>query len=396
MNCNQYRELLSPYLDGVLQQSQSQDLENHLRYCSSCREELEALRQTVNILQAWSEEELELPSGFEERLRLRLEKASRPWYSQLSKSWLSLSAAAAILLVVAFSAYGNHFNIFGIVSPQQLKSSTSFTLEKASLDSAAPQGAPAPSGGSTLMLKNTEAAKELFQENAIEEKAPLPAAKSPPPVSAEGATPADQLLTNGRERSPSPSSTVSSRVGGEITPSGDEEITALESETSGQDLAQVFEETQEAAADDQANYGSMEAKASGVTASESGVGAENYRGFEVLSENMPPEMAAWAEKNKKTAGVFKTNYDTRDYYQVAMGEKPAEGYEVRLISAAVDDPQKMVVDVEFVEPDFTGPVIAKTSYPYLVFTLPGGTAVQIRAVNNDDIQELPIQEAPPV
>ncbi|CEP66439.1 Putative zinc-finger [Moorella glycerini] len=110
MNCSQYRELLSPYLDGVLAATQRRAVENHLRLCNSCREELEALRQTVNLLQAWSEEELDLPAGFEERLRSRLEAACRPWYRRLPQRWLSLAVAAAIVVAVAITAYADYFH----------------------------------------------------------------------------------------------------------------------------------------------------------------------------------------------------------------------------------------------------------------------------------------------
>lgn len=108
MNCSQYRELLSPYLDGALGSTQRRNLENHLALCNSCREELEALRQTVKLLQAWSEEELDLPDGFEERLRERLRQACQPWYRHLPKGWLSLAAAAAIMVGVAVSAYAGY------------------------------------------------------------------------------------------------------------------------------------------------------------------------------------------------------------------------------------------------------------------------------------------------
>ena len=101
MKCSQYRDLMSPYLDGVLSETLRRNLENHLHYCPACREELAALRQTIAVIQNWSEEELDLPAGFVEHLRVRLEQVNRPWYRRLSQSWLPLTAAAAIMLMVA-------------------------------------------------------------------------------------------------------------------------------------------------------------------------------------------------------------------------------------------------------------------------------------------------------
>lgn len=108
MNCCQCRELLSPYLDGVLSETVRRTLEGHLHFCPSCREELKAMRQTIEIIHSWSEEEMELPAGFAERLRSRLEEERRPWYRRPGRGWVSLSAAAALIMVMAFTARANY------------------------------------------------------------------------------------------------------------------------------------------------------------------------------------------------------------------------------------------------------------------------------------------------
>ncbi|MDN5361403.1 MAG: hypothetical protein PWP70_450 [Moorella sp. (in: firmicutes)] len=108
MNCCRCRELLSPYLDGILSETVCRTLEGHLRFCPTCREELEAMRQTIKIIHTWSEEELELPAGFAERLRSRLERERQPWYRRPGRSWVSLSAAAALIMVMAFTARADY------------------------------------------------------------------------------------------------------------------------------------------------------------------------------------------------------------------------------------------------------------------------------------------------
>lgn len=110
MNCSQCRELISPYLDGVLSETMHRAMENHLHACPACREELEAMGQTIEIIRAWSEEELDLPPGFGERLRARLKECRQPWYRRLSQSRFSLAVAAAIILVVAITARADYLH----------------------------------------------------------------------------------------------------------------------------------------------------------------------------------------------------------------------------------------------------------------------------------------------
>ncbi|WP_258359613.1 anti-sigma factor family protein [Moorella sulfitireducens] len=114
MNCNNCREMLSSYIDGVLTTTERLAVEKHLRWCDSCRQELDALRRTVDLLKNWSEEEMELPAGFSEGLRSKLEAARRPWYRRLPQ-WLSL--AAALMIVVAVTASAGY-----LPSPFQLRS----------------------------------------------------------------------------------------------------------------------------------------------------------------------------------------------------------------------------------------------------------------------------------
>src|SRR5262249_35339539 len=45
MNCEQGEELINAYLDGELDERRRSELEQHLRSCSTCQEELERQRQ---------------------------------------------------------------------------------------------------------------------------------------------------------------------------------------------------------------------------------------------------------------------------------------------------------------------------------------------------------------
>ncbi|GAW92405.1 DUF4349 domain-containing protein [Calderihabitans maritimus] len=105
MKCEQIQELLSPYLDGVLEDETKAKVEEHLQHCSFCREELESLQATLNILH--SLDQLTPPADFRSGLKKRLVKYGLPWYRRLgSAKWFAWGAAAAavfIALIVAGS-----------------------------------------------------------------------------------------------------------------------------------------------------------------------------------------------------------------------------------------------------------------------------------------------------
>ncbi|MEL7563663.1 MAG: zf-HC2 domain-containing protein [Dehalobacterium sp.] len=110
MNCKQAQEYLSPYLDQILSQEEKDSLEKHLEKCSVCRQELEDLQETLNMIQTLPE--LPLPTGFHQELHNKLvavkaeeegKKGSillsifRSIYS-IRNQWASLGMAAVLLL----------------------------------------------------------------------------------------------------------------------------------------------------------------------------------------------------------------------------------------------------------------------------------------------------------
>ena len=52
MQCREIKELLSPYLDGVLNPSEGEDISAHLAVCSDCQIEWDALREVVDLFKA--------------------------------------------------------------------------------------------------------------------------------------------------------------------------------------------------------------------------------------------------------------------------------------------------------------------------------------------------------
>ncbi|HHY38109.1 MAG TPA: DUF4349 domain-containing protein [Clostridia bacterium] len=74
MNCEQASELMSAYIDEELTPGDTEDFEKHLVTCERCRSELQGLRIVVDA--ARSLPEVDLPSGFHERLLERLKATS--------------------------------------------------------------------------------------------------------------------------------------------------------------------------------------------------------------------------------------------------------------------------------------------------------------------------------
>lgn len=102
MRCEDYLELLSPYLDQQLTAQEAEGLETHLKTCKHCREELEILEAIGTSLN--SLEDKEVPEGFHAELmgKIYAEKQIKPFYQHKFFTYGS-SIAAVFVLVVIFS-----------------------------------------------------------------------------------------------------------------------------------------------------------------------------------------------------------------------------------------------------------------------------------------------------
>lgn len=73
MNCNDINILINKRIDGTINQLEEVVLEDHIKTCPSCKEELEDLLYLNEIMA--DSELVSLPEGFEEELKVKLEKA---------------------------------------------------------------------------------------------------------------------------------------------------------------------------------------------------------------------------------------------------------------------------------------------------------------------------------
>ncbi len=107
MKCEEITNLLSGYLDGELDGGERKLVEEHLRVCPACAEELRVLRGCVESI--GSLEEVEPPADFLGRVHDRLEKktGSKTAFGKIfvPPPWripLEAAAAAAVVILVVY------------------------------------------------------------------------------------------------------------------------------------------------------------------------------------------------------------------------------------------------------------------------------------------------------
>ncbi len=155
MNCAECKELLVGYVEGLLEASEKQAIEQHLKDCQQCREEIEQLNGLHQRLiangDAMSRSDLEeqVMNGIIREQKKRLsaaEKAGRALALRrlFIKSPISKLAAAAIIVVAAFVVVGPFFSpppAFAKIVEPLLKARTAIFKMIVEADGQEPKGA---------------------------------------------------------------------------------------------------------------------------------------------------------------------------------------------------------------------------------------------------------------
>jgi hypothetical protein len=98
VSCEEVWREVSAYLDGDVQPELRSAIEEHVRGCKHCTAVMDGTR---NIIELYGDERMiEVPAGFDHRLRQRLE-ASMPRSRGTAFGWM-VAAAAALLVVGSF------------------------------------------------------------------------------------------------------------------------------------------------------------------------------------------------------------------------------------------------------------------------------------------------------
>ncbi|NLM12932.1 MAG: DUF4349 domain-containing protein [Epulopiscium sp.] len=110
MSCEQFREAMSPYIDGLLEDNEKLLFEEHLKSCPNCNEEFEQFKEIMKEIHSLPE--IELPDHYHEELLLKLyqKKEERKHQRKVFyQNWkvLSTLAAGLILLIFVIENLGN-------------------------------------------------------------------------------------------------------------------------------------------------------------------------------------------------------------------------------------------------------------------------------------------------
>ena len=99
MDCKNYQDMISDYIDGLLSDDEIKDFETHISKCENCKEEYEITKEIVDSCDDL--EEIELPYDFNKKLHEKLVLVNEdkkikklPWY----KDWKVYSGIAAIFI----------------------------------------------------------------------------------------------------------------------------------------------------------------------------------------------------------------------------------------------------------------------------------------------------------
>ena len=119
MKCNEIDELLSLYIDRMLDEGQAKEVEEHLSSCDSCRKEYNEMKETIDLL--GQSVMLPVPDTFRLRLRKALDEEKQNMAdsgvigmpSKMKNKWRIITSVAAIFVVgvITFSLYNDVLGI---------------------------------------------------------------------------------------------------------------------------------------------------------------------------------------------------------------------------------------------------------------------------------------------
>ncbi len=156
MQCSETRELLSAYIDGVLDTNENSAVREHLRICSECSRNLADLQETIRLLRSLGE--VTPPESFRQELRARLEREPLPAgriknliWTQKARYWLSGPGKylAASVVIIGLGVSTGLYNLLQSgLFPQS--ASYDMALEQKAGDRVALESAPEKSKADSM------------------------------------------------------------------------------------------------------------------------------------------------------------------------------------------------------------------------------------------------------
>lgn len=108
MNCSQFTQMVSLYLDNELNETEIKEFEIHLNNCEKCKSEYEEMLFLTNILRDC--EEVELPDDYGDRFRQKLELEKSKKTKNFNFKAISTIAASLVIVVTSIGLFINNSN----------------------------------------------------------------------------------------------------------------------------------------------------------------------------------------------------------------------------------------------------------------------------------------------
>lgn len=103
MDCSDFKNMMSMYVDGEIDAKDKTDFERHLKHCPECENELECFRLISEKLRGM--EEKELPDGFHSELMSKIKRLERKrsfFNIKMFRGFGAMAAGIVIIMVVVF------------------------------------------------------------------------------------------------------------------------------------------------------------------------------------------------------------------------------------------------------------------------------------------------------
>ncbi len=172
MKCNDINELLSLYIDRMLDESQTKEVEEHLSSCDSCRTVYNELKGIVDLL--GQSEMVPVPDAFQARLREALaeERKNAAVSGVIGKGsrknrWRIITSIAAVFAVgvITLSLYHDVLGILpGKLAGEEMSGKLSVNEMDAAPEAESPQDAP---DGQTNDIYSIAAAPDMASDSSI-------------------------------------------------------------------------------------------------------------------------------------------------------------------------------------------------------------------------------------
>ncbi|WIV10517.1 DUF4349 domain-containing protein [Proteiniborus sp. MB09-C3] len=120
MNCNDFIDNISSYIDNEMTEIEKKDFELHISKCDSCRQEYECM---ISILKnVNNQEQVELPDNYRLELRRKLKETAQ---EKKTLNWRVISSIAAglIVMIISISMFSDKLPFIGgndslLISPK--------------------------------------------------------------------------------------------------------------------------------------------------------------------------------------------------------------------------------------------------------------------------------------